>query len=136
MTHDPQPLSGRDTIQAGRDVIQVGGDYVGGDTIAGNKIVYNYPVAPAPDTERERRNRTVMLQKVHDFWVKGVLENSLHKAALIDLGMGLCDQGDLAGARMYLEQAEVVYRNVAACQTACLSSRQTRYPDQEVQTNA
>jgi DNA polymerase III delta prime subunit len=28
-----------------------------------------------------------MLQKVHDFWVKGVLENSLHKAALIDLGM-------------------------------------------------
>jgi hypothetical protein len=107
----------------------------------GAQGIFNAPVtlnyaAPAPSNERERRNRTVMLQKVHDFWVKGVLENSLHKAALIDLGMGLCDQGDLAGARMYLEQAEVVYRNVAACQTACLSSRQTRYPDQEVQTNA
>jgi DNA polymerase III delta prime subunit len=65
----------------------VAGDKIFGDKIAGNKIVHNYPVAPAPETERERRNRSVMLQKVHDFWVKGVLENSLHKAALIDLGM-------------------------------------------------
>lgn len=58
----------------------------------GAQGIFNAPVsfhyaAPAPETERERRNRTVMLQKVHDFWVKGVLENSLHKAALIDLGM-------------------------------------------------
>jgi hypothetical protein len=29
-----------------------------------------------------------MLQKVRDFWIKGVLENSLHGAALIELGMG------------------------------------------------
>jgi len=58
----------------------------------GAQGIFNAPVsfhyaAPAPETERERRNRAVMLQKVHDFWVKGVLENSLHKAALIDLGM-------------------------------------------------
>src|SRR5438093_12518371 len=36
---------------------------------------------------REKRNRQRMLQKVHDFWIKGVLENSLHGVALIELGM-------------------------------------------------
>jgi len=28
-----------------------------------------------------------MLQRVHDFWIKGVLENSLHNEVLIELGM-------------------------------------------------
>jgi hypothetical protein len=28
-----------------------------------------------------------MLQRVHDFWVKGMLENSLHNEVLIELGM-------------------------------------------------
>ena len=35
----------------------------------------------------ERRNRRAMLEKVSNFWVKGVLEQSLHGAALIELGM-------------------------------------------------
>jgi GTPase SAR1 family protein len=39
------------------------------------------------DEERDRRNRRVMLDKVRTFWVKGVLEQSLHGAALIELGM-------------------------------------------------
>src|SRR6266511_1226892 len=43
-------------------------------------------IAPSLDA-REKRNRSRMLQKVHDFWVRGVLENSLHGAALIELGM-------------------------------------------------
>ena len=33
------------------------------------------------------RNRQAMLQLVHNTWVKGVLEQSLHGAALIALGM-------------------------------------------------
>lgn len=33
------------------------------------------------------RNRQVMLQAVKEFWVKGVLENSLHNAVLLELGM-------------------------------------------------
>lgn len=33
------------------------------------------------------RNRTRMLDKVRSFWINGVLENSLHGAALIELGM-------------------------------------------------
>lgn len=41
----------------------------------------------SPLGPREKRNRRRMLQKVGDFWIKGVLENSLHGAALIELGM-------------------------------------------------
>lgn len=40
-----------------------------------------------PDQQRELRNRQIMLQRVYDFWVKGVLENSLHNEVLIELGM-------------------------------------------------
>jgi hypothetical protein len=64
--------TGRDTIQAGGNVTQTGGDYVGRD-----KVTYNYAINP-PQSESERRNRQRMLQKVWQFWVVGVLENSLH----------------------------------------------------------
>lgn len=36
---------------------------------------------------RFRRNRLKMLEKVNNWWVKGVLEKSLHGAALIELGI-------------------------------------------------
>jgi len=39
------------------------------------------------DQQRELRNRQIMLQRVHDFWVKGVLESSLYNEVLIELGM-------------------------------------------------
>jgi hypothetical protein len=35
----------------------------------------------------DQRNRQRMLEKVSTFWIKGVLEHSLHGAALIELGM-------------------------------------------------
>ncbi len=35
----------------------------------------------------DARNRTRMLEKVYNFWVRGVLERSLHGAALLELGM-------------------------------------------------
>jgi primosomal protein N' len=40
-----------------------------------------------PAQQRALRNRQAMLQLVHNTWVKGVLEQSLHGAALIALGM-------------------------------------------------
>lgn len=43
--------------------------------------------AKAKPTTSEERNRYAMLQNVRAFWVAGVLENSLHDAAMIDLGM-------------------------------------------------
>lgn len=35
----------------------------------------------------DQRNRRVMLNHVENFWVKGILEKSLHGAALLDLGI-------------------------------------------------
>lgn len=35
----------------------------------------------------DRRNRSLMIKKVRDFWVHDVLHDSLYKAVLIDLGM-------------------------------------------------
>ena len=37
--------------------------------------------------ERERHNRTIMLQRVKTFWLVGVLQESLHGAEIIDLSM-------------------------------------------------
>ena len=40
-----------------------------------------------PTETLDQRNRRVMLDHVENFWVKGVLEKSLHGAALLELGM-------------------------------------------------
>ncbi len=37
--------------------------------------------------ENEARNRRRMLEKVYNFWIEGVLHNSLHGAVLLDLSM-------------------------------------------------
>jgi serine/threonine protein kinase/DNA-binding CsgD family transcriptional regulator len=41
----------------------------------------------AKNATQAQRNRERMLDKVRTFWVQGVLENSLHNAALVELGM-------------------------------------------------
>lgn len=70
--------TGRDGVyfdQQGQHVgtqINVAGDY--------------YTILP-PTNPRERRNRAAMLQLVRNTWIKGVLEQSLHGAALLELGM-------------------------------------------------
>jgi len=40
-----------------------------------------------PLTQQEYRQRQILLSKVRDYWVKGVLEKSLHARALIELGL-------------------------------------------------
>lgn len=40
-----------------------------------------------PLTQQEYRQRQILLNKVRDYWVKGVLENSLYARALIELGL-------------------------------------------------
>ena len=40
-----------------------------------------------PDERRALRNRRAMLSLVRSFWIEGVLEQSLHDAAMIELGM-------------------------------------------------
>jgi hypothetical protein len=56
----------------------VHGNVIGQQTI--------YQTIAASSTPQPDRNRVRMLHKVRDFWVKGVLENSLYGAALIALG--------------------------------------------------
>lgn len=62
------------------------------------------PISVAPSlTQQEYRQRQVLLNKVKDYWVKGVLETSLHARALIELG--LQNRSDLV-QRPFREAAE------------------------------
>lgn len=45
--------------------------------------------APATATDTLHRGLQILLNKVRQFWVNGVLEKSLYRAALLDLGMEL-----------------------------------------------
>lgn len=60
-------------------------EIAGRDISIGQKIVNIF--TGGSNQQRDLRNREIMLQRVHDFWVKGVLENSLHNEVLIELGM-------------------------------------------------
>lgn len=57
--------------------------------ISGVAIATPQPITPVKKkpTTNEERNRYAMLENVRKFWVEGVLENSLHDAAMIDLGL-------------------------------------------------
>jgi len=45
------------------------------------------PTSEKAKSAREKRHRQAMLKRVNDTWIKGVLEQSLHGAALIALGL-------------------------------------------------
>ncbi|MBI1878419.1 MAG: hypothetical protein HYR94_09365 [Chloroflexi bacterium] len=63
---------------------------VKGDIVSGDKIIthiYAAPPPPLPPAEaKERRDLGILLGKVKQFWIEGVLEKSVHNIALIDLG--------------------------------------------------
>lgn len=74
---------------------EVRGDFVGGDKVEGDKVfgdkiithIYEAPPPPLPPAEaKERRELGILLAKVKQFWIEGVLEKSVHQVALIDLG--------------------------------------------------
>lgn len=74
------------TVQDLRRVFNIEHSQIGvvGDnaTIYGGVHFYTEP----PANPRERRNRAAMLQRVHNTWIEGVLEQSLHGAAMLELG--------------------------------------------------
>ena len=90
---------------------QVIGQMLGGIVINQLTIHDRVPAAAAPPpisvapslTQQEYRQRQVLLNKVKEYWVKGVLETSLHTRALIELG--LQDRSDLV-QRPFREVAE------------------------------
>jgi hypothetical protein len=72
-------VSGGVNINAQGGDVHIGGDVVGRDKITTTTVI-NQTVVPRD------KNLSILLDKVRDFWVKGVLENSVHHAALIELG--------------------------------------------------
>lgn len=62
----------------------VGSEIAGRDISIGQKIVN---IFTGDTSQRDQRNRQVMLKAVKEFWVKGVLENSLHNTVLLQLGI-------------------------------------------------
>jgi hypothetical protein len=72
--------------------ISVGGDIVDSVVIAGDgnkvNIIQKFFNIFKSDAETvDQRNRRIMLGHVENFWIKGILEKSLHGAALLDLGI-------------------------------------------------
>jgi hypothetical protein len=88
----------RSTIFVEGNVDTGGGDFVGRDKTTLRDIVNSIGVAIGDraqaivnifgDSEdvRRLRDRATMLELVKDFWIKGVLEQSLHQEVLIQLG--------------------------------------------------
>ncbi len=50
-------------------------------------IVQKQPKSSRQPTQQDYRDRQIMLNKVRNFWVEGVLETSIHDKALIELGL-------------------------------------------------
>jgi tetratricopeptide (TPR) repeat protein len=61
------------------------GDVIGG--IRGSIIAGRDVILGTSAEQRAQRNRRAMLELVRNTWIKGVLEQSLHGAAMIELGM-------------------------------------------------
>ncbi|GEM_PF-1335228 len=58
--------------------------------LIGSSRVSEKPIIQPSEKEiaaRDAHNRQAMLNRVRDFWVKGVLESSLHEEARIELGL-------------------------------------------------
>jgi hypothetical protein len=76
--------------------ISIDGDVVDSVVIAGNHNVVNKQtiiqkiinfILPTDSESIEQRNRRILLNHVENAWIKGVLDASLHGAALLDLGI-------------------------------------------------
>jgi DNA polymerase III delta prime subunit len=73
------------TVQDLRRVFNIKHSQIGaiGDHAHVDQVIFQ---TAAPTNPRERRNRAKMLQLVRNTWIKGVLEQSLHGAAMLELG--------------------------------------------------
>ncbi|NER91524.1 NACHT domain-containing protein [Moorena sp. SIO3A2] len=74
--------------------VKLGGGFVVADRVHAHQIGgdihnhYNYVPNQSPTlTRQEYRNRQALLAKVKNYWIKGVLEKSLHNQVLIELGL-------------------------------------------------
>jgi len=86
MAEDKKKVSNNDLRNA-----QFGGGFVDAETVNANRIggdIYNVVLNQQPTlTRQEYRDRQALLNQVNNFWVKGVLENSLYNQVMIELGL-------------------------------------------------
>jgi hypothetical protein len=76
--------------------VSIGGDVVDSTVIVGDNNVVTkqttiiqkfFNIFKSDSETLERRNRRILLGHVENAWIKGVLDASLHGAALLDLGI-------------------------------------------------
>ena len=88
MAENELPNQGDDINQSGSFGVGNNPGNIHAQTVAGTVNVYNQTNSPENHlTRQEYRNRQALLAKVNNFWVKGVLEKSLHNQVLIELGL-------------------------------------------------
>jgi hypothetical protein len=75
-----------------------------GNIVVGKGDVIINPLPPAE--ERLRRDLGILLRNVENTWIKGVLEKSVHEAALLELGMELREEAVDNPWRMVMEGPE------------------------------
>lgn len=87
---------GRDNLQAGRDNLQAGQDILqhqGSGNIFKDVMINVFQGQAQPTaggmTRQEYRNRQALLDKVENYWIKGVLEQSLQWRSPIPLNLDL-----------------------------------------------
>ncbi|MBV8887812.1 MAG: response regulator [Chroococcidiopsidaceae cyanobacterium CP_BM_RX_35] len=84
---DESSIEGSQLGQAGRDSIQNQGPGSVFKDVTVNMFGQQEESARTRLTRQEYHNRQALLSKVSNFWVKSVLETSLHCRALIELGL-------------------------------------------------
>ena len=88
------------SIQADNQSIAIGEINIRG-TVTGN-ITIGSPAEPAMDA-RLRHDLGILLKNVETTWIKGVLEKSVHEAALLELGLELREEAIDNPWRMVME---------------------------------
>jgi hypothetical protein len=95
VTAKNKPTASKAHNKTGDKKIVIGGDVVGHDIIIGNNNVVKkttfiqkiFNIFKSDAETLEHRNRRILLNHVENAWIKGVLDASLHGAALLDLGI-------------------------------------------------
>src|SRR5215510_13682539 len=89
-------------IQADNQSIAIGEINITG-TVTGNITIGHTIVQPAPTDARLRHELGILLKNVQTTWIQGVLEKSVHEAALLELGLELRDEAVDNPWRMVIE---------------------------------
>ncbi|MBW4608154.1 MAG: NACHT domain-containing protein [Hassallia sp. WJT32-NPBG1] len=100
MTTNQEPEKRSINIRSGNYNESIQGDYIQGDLITGSVIYLNKSLFQISDllgrrtsdvakstTQEEYKQRKVLLNKVKNYWIEGVLEKSLHSRVMISLGL-------------------------------------------------